>query len=111
MTSVIAVCSLVVGAINFLPVVGMLPGQKIQSACAVMFASSDLTILMRHQALYFSCSAARSSSQFFMSAYQGAAMLVAGDSAVGIAALVHLEGDTTTTVHRALLVDYVGIRY
>jgi hypothetical protein len=105
----ITFCLIVVGLINFVPVMGLLSAQKLESAYSIELASNDLVILMRHRALLFGVLAGFILYAAFVSSYQGAAMIMAAVSMVGYAALVYLVGGYNGSIFKVLVIDVVGI--
>lgn len=109
MAKLITLCLVVVGLINFVPIMGLLSAQKLESAYSIELASNDLVILMRHRALLFGVLGGFILYSAFVTSYQGAAMIMAAVSMVGYAALVYLVGDYNDSIFKVLLVDIVGI--
>jgi len=109
MTKAISICLIIVGLINFIPVVGVLSAQKIESAYSIALLSSDTIILMRHRALLFGILGGFILFSVASPSYQGAAMLMAGISMIGFAILVHLVGGSNASINKVLIADYVGI--
>jgi hypothetical protein len=88
MGKAITVCLVVVGLINFAPVLGVISVQKLESAYSVALAGNDLAILMRHRALLFGSLGTFILYAAFNPSYQPAAMIMGGASMVGFALLV-----------------------
>ena len=109
MTRVITVCLILVGLINFIPVIGVLSAGKLESAYSISLASNDLIILMRHRALLFGVLGSFILYSAFVPSYQKAAMLMGGISMVGFVALVYLVGGYNESIFKVLMVDIVGI--
>lgn len=109
MTKGITFCLLIVGLINFMPIVGILSAQKLEAAYGVALSSNDLIILMRHRALLFGVLGGFILYSAFVPSYQTAAMIMAGISMVGFAVLVHSVGGFNASINKVLIVDYVGI--
>ena len=51
--TVIKVCLIVVGLINFMPVMGLFSSSILESSYSISLANNDLVILMRHRTLLF----------------------------------------------------------
>ncbi len=109
MSKGITLCLIIVGLINFVPVVGVLSAQELQGAYDVALSSNDLIILMRHRALLFGIFGGFILFSAFVPSYQAAAMVMAGISMVGFAVLVHSVGGFNASINKVLIVDYVGI--
>jgi len=111
MAKVTTFCLVVVGLINFAPVLGVISAQKLESAYAITLASNDLAILMRHRALLFGILGAFILYSAFVPHYQAAAMIMGGASMVGFALLVVAVGGYNAAVAKVLFMDIVGILF
>jgi hypothetical protein len=111
MGKAITFCLVVVGLINFAPVVGVISAQKLESAYSVTFAGNDLAILMRHRALLFGILGAFILYSAFVPFYQPAAMIMGGVSMVGFALLVLVVGGYNEAVGKVLFIDILGILF
>ena len=109
MSTVIAGLLIVVGLINFLPILGVLSADRLSQAYNTPITSPDLEILMRHRALLFGIVGGFVLYAVFVPAYQGAAMLMAGVSMFGFLLLVWQVGGYNTALRKVMLVDVVGI--
>jgi len=109
MNKAITICLVIVGLINFVPVIGVLSAQKIESAYAVILNSNDLAILMRHRALLFGILGAFILYSAFHPAYQPAAMLMGAVSMLGFALLVWTSGQFNASIAKVLYIDIAGI--
>jgi hypothetical protein len=111
MGKLITFCLVVVGLINFAPVIAVISAQKLESAYSVAIAGNDLAILMRHRALLFGILGAFIFYAAFNPFYQPLAMLMGGVSMVGFALLVLTTGDYNEAVGKVLLIDIIGIMF
>ena len=111
MSKAITCCLLIVGLINFVPVLGVLSAQHLQEAYGVVLSSNDLIILMRHRALLFGILGGFILFSAFNKSYQVVAMILAGISMIGFAVLVHSVNGFNASIHKVLLADYVGIAF
>ena len=109
MSKVIGFCLVIVGLINFLPVIAVVSAQRLESAYDVALSSNDLIILMRHRALLFGLLGGFILFSVYSPSYQSAAMLMAGISMVGFAVLAHSVGGFNAAMNKVLVADYVGI--
>ena len=109
MSKGVTLCLIVVGLINFLPLVGVYSAQRLESSYSIVLASNDLIILMRHRALLFGVLGGFILYSAFMPFYQTAAMTMAGVSMAGFAVLVHSVGGFNESINKVLLADYVGL--
>jgi len=109
MGMVVTFCLIVVGLINFTPVIGLLSVQKLESAYSVAIIGNDLAILMRHRALLFGILGAFILYSAFNPVYQPAAMIMGGISMVGFAFLVLGTGGYNEAVGKVLFLDIIGV--
>ena len=109
MGKAITVCLVIVGLINFAPVVGVLAAQKMESAYSISLQSIELQILMRHRALLFGILGGFILFSAFNPQYQPAAIVMAAFSMIGFAFLVLGAGDYNQEIKKVLIVDVVGI--
>lgn len=109
MSRAITACLIVVGLINFVPLLGVVSAQHLEEAYTVLLPSNDLVILMRHRALLFGILGGFVLYSAFVKSYQMAAMIMAGVSMIGFAVLVHTTGGFNESIQKVLFVDYVGI--
>lgn len=105
------ICLVIVGLINFAPLLGVLSAQKLESAYAVSLTSNDLIILMRHRALLFGVLGGFILFSAFVPFYQGAAMTMAAISMTGYIALVLIVGGYNDAIFKVVIVDLVGIAF
>ena len=109
MGKLITVCLIIVGLINFAPLIGILSAQKMESVYSVSIMGNDLAILMRHRALLFGVLGFFILYSAFNPIYQPAAMLMAGVSMIGFAILVLTTGGYNEALAKVLIMDYIGI--
>ena len=109
MGKAITFCLVVVGLINFVPIIGVISAQKLESAYSVTLAGNDLAILVRHRALLFGILGAFILYSAFSPFYQLAAMIMAGVSMVGFALLVLGTGGYNEAIGKVLFIDILGI--
>ena len=111
MGKLITFCLVVVGLINFAPVIGVISAHKLESTYSVALAGNDLAILMRHRALLFGVLGAFILYSAFNPFYQSAAMIMGGASMVGFALLVIGVGGYNEAVGKVLFIDVLGILF
>ena len=111
MAKLIMTCLIIVGLINFIPVIGVLSSQKLESSYSISLISNDLIILMRHRALLFGVLGGFVLYSAFVVAYQGAAMVMAATSMIGFALLVFFVGEYNQSIFNVLVVDLIGIAF
>jgi hypothetical protein len=109
MEKAVTLCLIVVGLINFAPVIGVVSAQKLVSAYSVTLAGNDLAILMRHRALLFGILGAFILYSAFHPLYQPVAMIMGGVSMVGFALLVLGTGGYNEAIGKVLFIDILGI--
>jgi len=104
-----AICLLIVGLINFLPVLGILSAEKISQAYLIQFTGNDIAILMRHRALLFGLLGGFILSSIFIPIYQVPAMIMAAMSMAGFIVLAVLIGGYNAALFKVILADVVGL--
>lgn len=109
MAKAITFCLIVVGLINFAPLLGVISTQKLESAYSITLGSNDLAILMRHRALLFGILGTFTLYAAFHPFYQTAAMIMGGASMIGFAWLALTVGAYNEAVGKVLIIDIVGI--
>lgn len=109
MKTLLTLSLIMVGLINFLPVVGLLGSKNLESAYNVNLASNDLLILMQHRALLFGLLGGFVLYSAFVPSYQTPSIIMAGISMLGFAVLVHMVGSENRAILKVLTIDYVGI--
>ncbi|MGH1470701.1 MAG: hypothetical protein ACRBCS_05870 [Cellvibrionaceae bacterium] len=109
MNKAVTICLIIVGIINFIPVVGVLSARNLESAYSISLVGNDLIILMRHRALLFGVIGGFILYSAFYQPYQSAAMLIAAFSMVGYVVLVMLVGDYNVSIFKVLIADIVGL--
>jgi hypothetical protein len=108
---VMMVCLFVVGLINFVPAVGVLSAERLESAYSIRLVSNDLVILMRHRALLFGLLGGFVWYSLFFPNYQKAAMTMAGVSMIGFALLTVSTGEYNDSLANVLVADLIGILF
>jgi hypothetical protein len=111
MEKTITALLIVVGLINFVPIIGVISSQKLESAYSISVVGNDLAILMRHRALLFGILGGFILYSAFSPSYQLAAMIMAGVSMVGFAALVLGTGGYNEAIGKVLFIDVLGILF
>jgi len=100
---------LIVGLINFLPVVGLLGSSNLESTYNIQLISNDLIILMRHRALLFGLLGGFILYSAFFTQFQTASIIMAGVSMIGFVVLAHTVGSDNPAIAKVLKIDYVGL--
>ncbi|MGB0494853.1 MAG: hypothetical protein ACPGJI_00750 [Kangiellaceae bacterium] len=109
MSKLTAVFLILVGLINFIPVLGIFSQQNIENAYSIKLASDDLIILMKHRALLFGVIGGFVLYSVFVPSYQTAAMVLVGISMIGFVFLVLQVGEYNQSIFKILIADLVGI--
>jgi hypothetical protein len=109
MKLVISLLLLIVGVINFLPVIGVLSAEKLSGAYSVDLIGNDIIILMRHRALLFGLVGGFILYSVFAPAYQRASMVMAAISMLGFLFFVWAVGDYNASISKIAMIDGVGI--
>lgn len=107
--NVISACLLLVGLINFAPVVGLLSVSKLNEAYEITLISHDIILLMRHRALLFGILGAFILYSAFSPKLQTAAMLMGFVSMAGYVVLILIGGDYNSQLQKIMWVDIAGI--
>ncbi len=102
-------CLIVVGLINFAPVLGVLSAQQLESAYSISLAGNDIAILMRHRAVLFGILGAFILYSAFKPSYQVAAMIMGGISMLAYALLAVSIGGYNDLLANVLFIDLLGI--
>ena len=111
MNKVIMALLIIVGLINFLPVIGVISATKITQTYSVELASNDLVILMRHRALLFGIVGGFILYSVFTPQHQVVAMVMAAISMVGYLGIMWSVGGYNSSVFKVAIVDIVGIGF
>ena len=109
MNKLLFLLMLLVGVINFLPVLGVLSADRIAAAYDVEVVGSDMEILLRHRALLFGIVGGFVLYSLYNPALQGAALTLAGISMVGFLVLVFSVGGHNAALNRIVIADVAGI--
>ena len=109
MNVLISILLLIVGVINFLPVIGVLSADKLSSAYSVELIGNDIIILMRHRALLFGLVGGFILYSVFKPSYQSVAMVMAAISMLGFLYFVWESGDYNASIAKIAIIDLVGI--
>ena len=106
---VISILLLLVGLINFLPVLGVISADKLSSAYAIDLMSQDLIILMRHRALLFGLVGGFVILSVFKPVYQTPAMVMAAVSMLGFLYFVWVAAEFNTAIAKIAIIDIAGL--
>ena len=106
---IISMLLIIVGLINFLPVIGVFSAEKISVAYSINLTSNDLKILMRHRALLFGLVGGFILYSVFKPSYQAAAIVMSAISMLGFLYLVWAVGDYNTSIFKIAIIDWAGI--
>lgn len=111
MTKLITVCLIIVGLINFVPVLALISVQKLEEAYSISLLSNDLIILMKHRALLFGILGGFILYSVFVPIHQGPAIIMAAISMIGYVVLMHQVGDYNGSLYKVLIIDYIGLAF
>jgi hypothetical protein len=109
MSKLVSILLIVVGAINFRPVFGVLSATNLEQAYSVELANNDLIILMRHRALLFGIVGGFILLSVFVPSHQAAAMIMAAVSMIGFLCLAWAVGGYNDAISRIATIDSAGI--
>ena len=104
----ISILLIIVGVINFLPVIGVLSAETLSGAYSVDLIGNDIVILMRHRALLFGVVGGFILYSVFKPSYQSAAIVMAAISMLGFLYFVWAAGDYNASMSKIAIIDLVG---
>lgn len=105
MQKVITILLVLVGLINFVPVIGMISAERLSSLYGIAKLDGDLLLLMRHRALLLGIVGAFIIFSAFKPHLQPTAIILGLVSMLGFVLLVLLAGEYGDKLHRIALVD------
>jgi len=111
MNKIVIALLVLVGLINFLPVIGVISASKIAQAYSVELVSNDLIILMRHRALLFGIVGGFVLYSIIAPQYQVVAMVMAAISMLGFLGLMWSVGGYNSSILKVAIVDVVGVGF
>ena len=97
-----------VGLMNFLPVAGVVSGDRLATMYAVELGSTDLVVLMRHRAVMLGLIGGLMIVAAFRPALRLTAAIVGLLSMLAFVVLAHLPDAVNSQIHRVALADLVG---
>jgi len=100
---------LVVGLINFLPVIGLLSIERINAQYGLSINDPNLEILLRHRALLFGLLGGFLIVSVFMPEFQWAAIVLALISMAGFVLLYWSIGDANSALTKIAKADILGL--
>jgi hypothetical protein len=109
MSKLITVCLVIVGLINFVPVLAIISVQKLEEAYSISLISRDLIILMKHRALLFGILGGFILYSAFVPVHQRPAVIMAAISMIGYVVLMHFVGGYNESLYKVLIFDYIGL--
>ena len=108
MKKLVSALLVVVGLVNFLPVIGVLSAENVARAYGIDVPEGDLAILMRHRALLLGIVGALILSSAFLRYLQPAAMIAGLVSMMGFVVLAFTAGDYGDQIHSIVIADVVA---
>jgi hypothetical protein len=111
MKKLITVCLVIVGLINFVPVLALISLQKLEEAYSISLLSNNLIILMKHRALLFGILGGYIIYSAFIRIHQGPAILMAAISMFGFVVILHYVGGYNKSLYKVLIFDYIGLLF
>jgi hypothetical protein len=109
MTSkIVSTLLIIVGLINFIPVIGVVSGAGLESMYGVALQDGNLIILMRHRALLFGLLGALIVAAAFRTELWPAAYLAGFVSMLGFIALAYAQGDFGPFIRKIVIADIVA---
>tara|TARA_R110002110_G_scaffold75009_3_gene198373 strand:+ start:4484 stop:4858 length:375 start_codon:yes stop_codon:yes gene_type:complete len=108
MNIVIAVILLLVGFLNFYPLIGIQGAPRLSALYGLPVEGADITILMRHRALMFGLVGGFIMLSAFVLEWRGPAFAAGFISMLGFVALAWAEGGYNGFVGKVVMADIVG---
>ncbi|MDO8422645.1 MAG: hypothetical protein Q7S99_10845 [Parvibaculum sp.] len=108
MNIAIASILLLVGFLNFYPLIGLQGSARLAALYGLPVDGADLTILMRHRALMFGLVGGFIMSAAFVPEWRGLAFAAGFISMLGFVALAWAEGGYNGFVAKVVMADIVG---
>tara|TARA_R110002074_G_scaffold48777_4_gene124670 strand:+ start:505 stop:879 length:375 start_codon:yes stop_codon:yes gene_type:complete len=108
MNIAIASILLLVGFLNFYPLIGLQGSARLAALYGLPVDGADLAILMRHRALMFGLVGGFIMSAAFVPEWRGLAFAVGFISMLGFVALAWAEGGYNGFVAKVVMADIVG---
>jgi hypothetical protein len=96
---------LLVGALNTLPVLGLLSAGRLQALYGVAIADPDLLLLMRHRALLFGLLGGMALASIALPALRLPAMLAVGLSMLGFVLLAGAPAELSAPLRKVYWID------
>lgn len=109
MAFAISLLLVLVGLINFVPVVGVLSADKLSQTYSVMLVDNNAIILLRHRALLFGLVGGFVLFSVYAPLYRPAAITMAAISMVGFLVFMFHQGGYNEALYNVMLADIVGI--
>lgn len=106
---IVIACLLLVGLINFAPVLGLLSAKKLESLYGISLADTNLIILTQHRALLFGLIGGLVLYSIFQPALQLPALIVATISMLGFIVIAQLSGDYNPLLRKIITADIIGL--
>lgn len=109
MKTALTIALLLVGLLNFLPVLGVLSAQRIESAYGVDVTSPDLEILLRHRAVLFGIVGTFIIASALRPELRWPAIAAGLVSMVSFVLLAQMVGGYSAPIRKIVVADVVGI--
>ena len=105
---VISLLLIIVGFVNFMPVVGLFSAERLRQLYGLEFEEKNLVILMRHRALLFGLIGGLMMVSAFRPELQSFAIGMGFVSMIGFVVLARLEGAVNEHLRKVVWVDVVA---
>ncbi len=105
----ITVLLVLIGLINFAPVLGVLSVERLHSLYGITLVDNNIVLLMRHRALLFGIVGCFVIYSAFMPSLQPVAMLMAAVSMLGFILLAQQGAAYNEFINKIIKVDWVGL--
>lgn len=98
----------IVGLVNFLPVLGVLGPERLRTLYGVAFEDSSLVILMRHRAVLFGLVGGFIMASGFLPSLRTSAFILGMTSMLSFVVLAWMESSFTAEIRKVVVIDVVG---
>lgn len=104
----VAVVLVIVGLVNFLPVLGVFGAERLRTLYGVVFEDSNLVILMRHRAVLFGLVGGFIIASGFLPSLRTSAFILGLASMLSFVVLAWMESGFTAEIRKVVVIDVVA---
>ena len=109
MSLAIKICFLIVGLINFIPIVGVLSDQRLNTLYGISISSPELSILLKHRAILFGMLGGFILFAAFSPSYRPLAFILGYISMISFLLIALTSGNYNQEITKVVIADIVGI--